>query len=58
MFTTGAATSQILSAFAENRRISPFTVMKILGHGSLEIVQRYYHVDDDELLGTLNELPF
>lgn len=45
-------------SFAANNRIPPFQVMKILGHGSLDIVLLYYHVTDDELFNAVNGLPF
>lgn len=35
-------------AFAANNKIPAFKEMKILGHGSLDIVLRYYHIDDNE----------
>jgi len=41
-----------------NNKVSPFKVMKIMGHGSLEIVLLYYHVSDDELHMALDEVDF
>jgi integrase len=46
----------VFCAFAANRRISP--VMKILGHGSLKIILRYYHLELDELFDCVHDLPF
>ena len=34
-----------------NANVSPFKVMKIVGHSSLDIILTYYHVSEDELLG-------
>ena len=48
----------VFCAFAANRQISPFKVMKILGHGSLKIILRYYHLDADELFDCVQDLPF
>ncbi len=45
-------------SFAANNNVAPFKVMAILGHGSLEIVLRYYHLGQDELLTSLDGLPY
>jgi site-specific recombinase XerD len=51
-------TRHYFCAFAANHGVSPFKVMKILGHGSLDIVLRYYHLGDNELLSSLDGVPF
>jgi integrase len=51
-------TRHFFCAFAANAGVSPFKVMKILGHGSLDIVLRYYHIADAELLAALDAVPF
>jgi site-specific recombinase XerD len=48
----------VFCSFAANHNVPPFQVMTILGHGSLEIVLRYYHLGQDELLHSLDGLPF
>lgn len=48
----------VFCSFAANNNIPAFQVMKILGHGSLEIVLIYYHVDDDELFRSVNDVQF
>jgi integrase len=45
-------------AFAANRNIPAFKVMKILGHGSLKAVLKYYHVSREELLSSLDGVDF
>ncbi len=45
-------------SIAANNNVPPFQMMAILGHGSLEILLRYYHVGRDELLTSLDNLPF
>ena len=51
-------TRHYFCAFAANNGVSPFKVMKILGHGSLDIVLLYYHLGDNELLSSLDGVPF
>ena len=41
-----------------NANVSPFKVMKIVGHRNLDIVLTYYHVSVDELLSDINEVEF
>ena len=41
-----------------NANVSPFKVMKIVGHSSLDIVLTYYHVDQSELLGAVDGVNF
>ena len=41
-----------------NANVSPFKVMKIVGHSSLDIILTYYHVSEDELLGAVDEVNF
>jgi integrase len=41
-----------------NANVSPFKVMKIVGHGSLDIVLTYYHVSGDELLDAVDGVDF
>ena len=41
-----------------NANVSPFKVMKIVGHGSLDIILTYYHVGEDELLGAVEGVDF
>ena len=48
----------VFCSFAANNGVPALKVMAILGHGSLDIVLSYYHVTQDELLGTLDGLPF
>jgi integrase len=48
----------VFCSFAANNNIPAFQVMKILGHGSLDIVLIYYHADDDELHRAVNDVPF
>lgn len=43
---------------AANRNVSPFKLMKIVGHGDLDIILRYYHVDDGELVEAIDEIGF
>lgn len=45
-------------SFAANNGVPPTKLMRILGHESLEITLRYYHLAEGELLDTLNGLPF
>lgn len=48
----------LFCSFMANNKVSPFKVMKIMGHGSLEIVLLYYHVSDGELLTALDAVEF
>jgi site-specific recombinase XerD len=48
----------LFCAFAANSGLSPFKAMAILGHGSLEILLRYYHLPESELLTSLEDVPF
>jgi integrase len=41
-----------------NANASPFKVMKIVGHSSLDIILTYYHVSEDELLGAVDGVNF
>ena len=41
-----------------NPNVSPFKVMKIVGHRSLDIILNYYHVDNEELLAAVEEVGF
>jgi integrase len=41
-----------------NANVSPFKVMKIVGHSSLDIILTYYHVDEDELLDAVDGVEF
>jgi integrase/recombinase XerD len=41
-----------------NANVSPFKVMKIVGHSSLDIILTYYHIDEDELLGAVDGVDF
>jgi integrase len=41
-----------------NANVSPFKVMKIVGHSSLDIILTYYHVGADELLGAVDGVDF
>ena len=41
-----------------NANVSPFKVMKIVGHSSLDIILTYYHVSEDELLGAVDGVDF
>ena len=41
-----------------NANVSPFKVMKIVGHSSLDIILTYYHIDEDELLGAVDGVNF
>jgi len=41
-----------------NAAVSPFKVMRIVGHSSLDIILTYYHVKEDELLGALVGVDF
>ena len=41
-----------------NANVSPFKVMKIVGHRSLDIILTYYHVGQDELLGAVDSVDF
>ena len=41
-----------------NANASPFKVMKIVGHKSLDIILTYYHVDGAELLSAIDEVDF
>ena len=38
--------------------MSPFKVMKIVGHSSLDIVLMYYHVSQEELLSAVDGVDF
>jgi integrase len=46
-----------VSAMA-NANVSPFKVMKIVGHSSLDIILTYYHVSEDELLSAVEGVNF
>ncbi len=41
-----------------NGNASPFKLMKIVGHSSLDIILTYYHVGDDELLQAVDSVNF
>ena len=41
-----------------NANVSPFQVMKIVGHSSLDIILTYYHVSADELLTAVDGVDF
>ena len=41
-----------------NANVSPFKVMKIVGHSSLDIILTYYHVAETELLAAVDGVPF
>jgi integrase len=41
-----------------NANVSPFKVMKIVGHSSLDIILTYYHVSEAELLGAVDGVDF
>ena len=41
-----------------NSNTSPFKVMKIVGHKSLDIILTYYHVQGEELLAAVDEVDF
>ncbi|MCG8585859.1 MAG: tyrosine-type recombinase/integrase [Pirellulales bacterium] len=41
-----------------NANVSPFKVMKMVGHRSLDIILTYYHVDIEDLLETIIEVDF
>ena len=41
-----------------NANVSPFKVIKIVGHSSLDIILTCYHVREDELLGTVEGVEF
>jgi integrase len=41
-----------------NANVSPFKVMKIVGHKSLDIILVYYHLSEDELLGAVDGVNF
>lgn len=45
-------------SFLANRKVSPFKVMKYMGHSSLDIVLTYYDVSEDELLTGLDGVDF
>jgi hypothetical protein len=38
--------------------MSPFKVMKIVGHGTLDIILTYYHVSAEELLQAVDGVDF
>ena len=46
-----------VSAMA-NANVSPFKLMKIVGHSSLDIILTCYHVSEDELLGAVDGVDF
>ena len=41
-----------------NANVSPFKVMKIVGHSSLDIILTYCHVSEEELLGAVDGVDF
>ena len=41
-----------------NANVSPFKVMKIVGHSSLDIILTYCHVSEDELLDAVDGVDF
>ena len=41
-----------------NANVSPFQVMKIVGHSSLDIILTYYHVGQEELLSAVDGVDF
>jgi len=41
-----------------NANVSPFKVMKIVGHSSLDIILTYYHVSEEELVGAVDGVNF
>lgn len=48
----------VFCSFLANKNVSPFQVMKIMGHQSLKIVLTYYHVNEQDLLEAVSSLPF
>jgi integrase len=55
---TTHALRHLFCSFMANNNVPPFQVMMILGHGSLDIVLVYYHLDRKQLLHTPDGLPF
>lgn len=45
-------------SFLANHNVSPFIVMKYMGHSSLDIVMTYYHAATDDLLSGMASLDF
>jgi integrase len=45
-------------SFLANQNVSPFLVMKFMGHSSLDIVMTYYHAATDDLLAGITSVPF
>jgi site-specific recombinase XerD len=48
----------LFCSFMANNQVPPFKVMTIMGHGSMDIVLMYYHVNDQELLRSLEGVAF
>ena len=46
------------SFLANQKGVSPFQIMKVLGHGSLEIVLNYCHATDEQLIDAIAAVPF
>jgi hypothetical protein len=47
-----------LVSMMANANLSPFTVVKILGRRSLDVILTYCHVSEDELLGAVHSVSF
>jgi hypothetical protein len=45
-------------SFTARQSVSPFKLMKLMGHDSLEIVLQYCHVSEDELFDAIAGVPF
>jgi hypothetical protein len=48
----------VFCSFLARRGVSPFAIMKVMGHDSLEIVLQYCHTTDQELLDAIRAVPF
>ncbi len=46
------------SFLANQERVSPFQIMKVLGHGSLDIVLNYCHATEEQLIDAITAVPF
>jgi site-specific recombinase XerD len=48
----------VFCSFLANQGVSPFRIMKVMGHGSLDIVLLYCHATEAELIEAIVSVPF
>ena len=48
----------VFCSFLANQGVSPFRIMKIMGHGSMDIVLLYCHATEEELIEAITAVAF